>query len=137
MTDETVFTMLFPTNIMPAWPEVEPILRPAVERAGTHTIEDVRKSLLNGSIHLWIQWKAKVEAAAVTEFVPYSTGLRLRVWLGGAADGVEAQWERMADEIMKFAKQNKCIEVETISREGWHRLFPKAKKISCVFRIAV
>lgn len=138
MTHEKTFAMLFPANIMSVWNEVEQLLRPTIDRAGTHTSEDVRKAVLNGSLHLWVQWNpvtSKIEAAAVTEMVPYPRELRLRVWLAGALQDGDADWQTLSGLIANFGKDNKCAALEVMGRKGWKGLFPEAKENATLFRM--
>lgn len=129
--------MLYPANISAAWPHVAPILAPAVERSGTHTIEDVRKSLLNGSAQLWLQWTEKVEAAVVTEIINYPLVSTVRVWLGGAPEPEKGNWAKLNEMIRDFGRLNKCRFIECVGRDGWLKLFPDAEKHAVVMRASL
>lgn len=129
-------TMVYPANIMSIWDETSPLLEPAVSIAGTHSMEDIRKSLLGGLSQLWVQWNAGVEVAVITEFVPYPQGIWFRFWLAGARDGIKAEWERFFTILVDFAKSNSCAGVEDCGRIGWAKYCPEeAKTIGTVRRM--
>ena len=77
-------------NIELAWDQIEAVLVPAIDRAGTHNPEDVKQSLLKGLCQVWIQFEGRVTAALVTEFIKYPKTKRLRIWLAGAEK--RAKW---------------------------------------------
>lgn len=56
----SVFRVM-PENVTPLWPEIEPILKPAVVQQGTHSVEDVRRSIMGMRSQLWVQMR-KVSA---------------------------------------------------------------------------
>lgn len=112
--------MVFPANIEKVWPHVEPLLAPAIERFGTHSVDDMRKVLLSGNAQLWLQWaNGEADAAGVTEFVNYPRGLWLRIWLMGARDGAKILWEEFKKHIMGFAYANHCAGIRHEGRKGW------------------
>lgn len=137
MSNEPIVTMMFPANVMKAWPKVALLLQEAIDMSGTHNIDDVRKKLLAGHAQLWVQWNEGVEACAVTEFVDYPRGLWLRVWLAGADDQEKGRWAEFQDMIVEFAMANDCIGVENWGRKGWEKLhahLPKCKSVAVIYR---
>lgn len=132
---EIPVTMLYPHNISPAWPHIEQVLKPAVELAGTHEMEDVRKDLVSGRAQLWVQWSDGCDAAVVTELVPYPKGLWLRVWLMGAKGEKDVEWNNFENAIIKFAYVNKCQNIELWGRNGWEKRYPQANKELVILRL--
>lgn len=114
-----IFKVL-PAHVMTVWPQVSRMLQPAVDRAGTHTIEDVRKKVITGYSDLWVQCAGdKVSAAMVTEFAHFPKGIWLNMWLAGAAKETpfeDALWE---PHIIEFARFNGCTGIHWIGRKGW------------------
>lgn len=114
--------MVFPANVSKTWPHVAPLLARAVERMKTHDTEDVRKMILSGNAHLWIQWSDGADAAGVTQFINYPKGLWLRIWLAGARDGVKVLWPEFQKHIIEFAHANNCAGIRHEGRNGWMKL---------------
>lgn len=134
---ECMISMVYPANIPPLWNQVEPILEPAIAISGTHNSEDVYHSLMGGKSQLWVQWNGKVEAAVVTEFMPYPRGLWFRFWLAGALKGACILWQGFYDILYKFAQNSFCIGIEDCGRGGWDYYAPHAKKIGILRRIKI
>ena len=132
---ETLVTMVYPFNVAPMWPQVEPLLKKAISLDETHTPKDVLSAVISGNSQLWVQWANKsAEMAVVTHFVSYPQGTRLRVWLGGSKEGAKVDHKKMDDMLVEFAKANRCIGMEIIGREGWARLFPDAEKSAVLLK---
>jgi hypothetical protein len=125
MIKKETITMIYPANVMQAWPHVSLLLEPAVIRDGTHDIDDVRKQILGGQAQLWVQWTNSFDAAVVTEFMNYPKGLWFRFWLAGARYGADVKWEAFFDTLVNFAKENKCHGIEDCGRSGWSKYCPK------------
>lgn len=128
--EDTVITMVYPSNVSLVWPLVVSLLDPALAIAGTHEIGDVRKSIMGGQAQLWVQWtKDKgVDAAVVTEFVNYPKGLWFRLWLSGAQKQAKIMWDKFFDILYEFADKNDCVGLEDCGRSGWERHIPQGKK---------
>ncbi len=128
--------MVHPINITPIWPQVESLLAPALLIAMTHSIEDVRKSLMAGHSQLWIQWRDKVEAAVVTEFKSYPQGLWFNFWLAGAIKNADIWWTKIFEILVDFAKIHKCAGIEDCGRAGWDWYCPnEVKRIGILRRM--
>ncbi len=131
-----MITMVYPSNIMPLWPQVSPLLEPAVAIDGTHSMEDIRKSLLGGNSQLWVQWNEGVEAAVTTEFKSYPLGVWFRFWLAGAKQGIKADWKQFFTILCDFAKSNSCVGIEDCGRIGWSKYCPDdVKNVGIVRRM--
>lgn len=135
--NDTVITMIYPSNINKVWPDVERLLLPAVVKSGTHNTQDVYKNLISGRSQLWIQWSGKVDAAVTTEFMDYPRGLWFRFWLAGAAKGTQILWQKFFDTLYDFAKKSKCVGIEDCGRVGWNKYAPQARKVSILRRIEI
>lgn len=46
-----------PENVTPLWPQIERILKPAIAQQGTHTTEDVRRSIMGMRSQLWVHMR--------------------------------------------------------------------------------
>lgn len=116
---DRMITMVFPANVSPVWPQVAAILKPVVDRMGTHDVEDIRRAIMAGVAQLWVQWSGMVEATIVTEFKSYPKGLWLNVWLFSALKDRkpnEAEFER---HIFSFMEENGCAGVQYSGRRGF------------------
>jgi len=128
---------VMPENVTPLWPQVEPLLAPELAMTRTHTTDDVRRVIMSGLAHLWIQYSDRVEAVAVTEFVNYPLGLSLRVWLGGASSDVRMKRHEFRDVTGRFAALNGCKWLEACGRHGWMKVFPESEYTGVLMRIEV
>lgn len=132
-----IITMLNPTNISNAWHQIEPMMADVLVLAGTHKPEDVRKRLLSGQAQLWVQYDDGVDAFLVTEFEPYPQVTILNIWLMAAKKDKKVEWEKLKEEINRFAAVNNCPVIKVIGREGFARIFPEAKKQATVLTYPV
>lgn len=128
---------VMPEHVTALWPQVEPLLAPELAMTHTHAPEDVRKAIVSGFAHLWIQYSDRVEAAAVTEFVTYPLGLSLRVWLGGASSESRMKRREFREVTGKFAALNGCKWLEACGRHGWLKVFPESEYVGVLMRIGV
>lgn len=121
MEKEAIITMMFPANLSAAWPQVAPILRQAVDRLGTHDVDDIRQAILAGNAQLWVQWNGKCEAALVTEFKSFPKGLFLNVWLFASDPERKPKEEEFEKHIFNFSVANNCVGIRDEGRTGWNR----------------
>lgn len=134
---EPVITVIYPSNITTIWPQVVPLLEPALAQTKTHTIEDIRKSILCGNAQLWVQWSDKVDAAVITEFKNYPQGTWFNFWLAGALKGAAVFWDKFFNTLYEFAKNNGCKGIEDCGRAGWDKYAPQAEKVAIMRRIEI
>ena len=129
---------VFPGDLAHFWPQMAPLLRAAVERAPTHSLEDVRLKLLSGAAQPWIQWaEPVVEAVIVTEFAVYPRGSWVRIWLDGALATVRQRHAAFLAELDGWRVAHGCVGFECAGRPGWARLFPEAKIEGVIMRWTV
>lgn len=121
-------------NIMPLWPQLDPLIVSGLRTVATHDAEDVRRMLLGQACHLWIQWSDRVEAMVISEFTTYPKGLWLRLWLGAALPDAKMRPELFMSELEDWRVTNGCVEFEIIGRTGWGRLLPGARYEAVVWR---
>ena len=124
---------VMPENIQRCWPAVAPLLELALDACPTHSIEDVRKSLLSCGSHLWVNWEGQINFAMVTEFVAYPKGLMCRMWLAGMALGTAVDWDEWRDVITEFARRNGCRWFGLLGRPGWKRRYPDATAMTLMW----
>lgn len=129
--------MMNPTNISNAWQQIEPMMADVCAIVGTHTSEDVRKRLLSGQAQLWVQYAQGVDAFLVTEFEPFPQVNILNIWLMAAKPGRVVEWEKLKQEIGKFAAVNNCPIIKAVCRDGFAKIFPEAKKQATVLTYPV
>ncbi len=110
-------------NIMPLWPQVAPLLERPLAVSVTHELEDVRRMIMSGHAHLWVQWTDHVEAAVVSEFISYPRGLFLNAWLAGSIDG-EMDRLGFVEALREWARLNGCVRLRATGRAGWLKVVP-------------
>ena len=100
------------TSFSAEWLRWAPVLSRAL--AGTHSMADVLGQVLRGDAQLWTD----AEAAVVTEIVIYPRRKVLRAWLaGGAYEGIR----RIENQVVPWAKEYGCQEIQIVGRLGWRR----------------
>lgn len=124
---ESILVRVAIENISPLWDQVAPQLQRSLDLVGTHDHEDVRKLLLIGAAHLWVQWSDRVEACIVTQFISYPKGLWLRIWLAGSSGESEPNWKAFGEATKTWALANQCKRRDIVGRPAWLRLFPGAR----------
>lgn len=113
-------------NIMPLWPQLQPLLARVLPMIKTHNEEDIRKLLLGQMAQLWIQWSDRVEAFLVSEFAAYPRGVWVRAWLAAAAPDAKFSDSGFFVALSDWAEAHKCRGLEGGGRIGWLRKFPGA-----------
>lgn len=111
-----------------AWPELWPLLEPAVRR--TPDKPDVLARLIARDAQLWAVYEDdKAIAAIVTQVTCERDGKRCRLWLVGACPEAARRGSRMrewaADFLCKlelWARSLGCIALWGSGREGWDRI---------------
>lgn len=114
-------------NIMPLWPQLQPLLALILPMMQTHNEEDIRKILLGQMGHLWIQWSDRVEALVVSEFAAYPRGVWVRAWLAAAYPGAKFNGDAFFSALSDWAVAHRCRGLEGGGRIGWLRKFPNAR----------
>jgi hypothetical protein len=97
------------------WARLSPLLIPALERAGTHRLQDVRAAVEAGEAQFW----RGTASVIVTELQVYPLRRVLHAWLGGG-DLAEITG-RMRPEIEAWAVRQGCSRVTIEGRLGWPR----------------
>jgi hypothetical protein len=123
-------------NVMPLWPQWEPLLKRALQGVETHDPADVRRFVLGEQAQLWIQWNGTLEAFVVSELATYPRGTWLRLWLAATAPGVALRDELFEDVLAEFKDQNECRGFELTGRMGWMRRFPESRFCGIIMRTA-
>lgn len=121
MADNSLITMVFPANVAKIWPQVSELLKPEVDRGGTHDIDDVRREIVSGKCQLWVQWNGSCEAALVSEFQNFPKGVFLHIWLFVAAPDKKPDEEMFEKHLFDFAVANGCAGIKHEGRKGWER----------------
>jgi hypothetical protein len=85
---------------------------------GTHTFEDVVRSVVEGRMQLW----PALRGCAVTEIVVYPRKNVLHVFLAG---GEMDQIVDMIDSAVDWSKGQGCSSMTIAGRNGWQRVLGK------------
>jgi hypothetical protein len=135
-TSPNIFKV-WPENVNALWPQIAPLLTPALAVSSTHEPEDVRKAVMSGKAQLWVQMGEHnlVEATVTTEFVDYPSGVFVRVWSAGAHPEHRMNTEGFLPILTEFGHRNGCIGFEAIGRHGWLRKIPQARVEGLIMRM--
>lgn len=121
-------------NVLPIWPEWEPLLVRALRGTETHEPIDVRRMVMAEQAHLWVQWSGRLDAFVVSEFAHYPRGKWLRIWLCAAREDVPLDEEAFVSMLSHCRDANGCRGFEVIGRIGWMRRFPGAQMVGVMLR---
>lgn len=111
-------------SLFDQWAKAKPFIESALEYGkGTHTIDDVTLMVGAGLFKLWLG----KEFAALTEFQAFPRVKCLHVF---AAGGDLTELRGMEDDLIKFAKDNRCKRITLTGRDGWLRALPGAEKMA-------
>lgn len=128
---------IMPENVTPLWSQLSALFKPALAMISTHTLEDVRRSIIAMRSQLWAQMDgATVCSAATTEFVDYPVGLFVRVWLAGSRPDYQFNDGAFFDVMDRWREANGCVGFEAIGRHGWLRKYPRATVEGLIMRYA-
>ena len=124
-----------PWNVPRYWAIVAPLLEPAVEYAdGNLGIEDLRDSLLQGQMHLWVSFRgAQLEMAFITRFNAYQRRRSCQVVVLGGENREHWREDHQA-KIEAWAKQYGCDCLEIWGRKGWIRALPDWRSVYTMMR---
>lgn len=112
--------LVAPRAIEQIWDTIDPLLD-RIADAKVHK-EDIYRLCLDGTWMLWVNRipeTDKLISLAVTEFIEYPQLTNLRVVFLSGDDG---DWLSGISIFEKFARVNKCSEVEIHGRKGWERV---------------
>ena len=104
-----------------AWPELWPLLEPAVRR--TPDKPDVLARLIARDAQLWAVYDDdnKAVAVIVTQITCQSDGKRCRLWLVGGSR-VPAWADDFLCKLEPWARSLGCVALWGAGREGWDRI---------------
>lgn len=112
-----------PALVTHVWHEAEALLRPAMERDGLFSGDDILADLMLGQCQLWIAGNP-IEAALVTAMTGGSNGKRLQLWFCGG----RGNWGDLVETIAEAAHAPLRIE----GRAGWARVLPGFKQVGVI-----
>jgi hypothetical protein len=120
-----------PEHAVLLWPQVEPLLRPALATTeGCYEPVDILAAILKGQMQLWISWNDGVEAAMVTEIIAYPRRRGCRVFLIGGRN-LKRWSEKFSAAVEAYARAQGCSFMEGGARLGWVRV-GGYRNIGCV-----
>lgn len=116
-----------------AWTKISPLIETALARSGKFRSEDIRRSIAERKMQLWVAWSepgaaadAEIEAVAVTEIVDYPLGRAVSIFLCTGRD--RGRWLDHLVTIEAWAREAGCRRIESWSRPGWERVLKGWKK---------
>ena len=121
-------------NVPVSWQYVHDLLEPAAERSdGDYTIDDIYHELMNGTMQLLVwQTKEKITAACVIKIIVKKHKKICTMPLIGGKDMEE--WLKVEDQLVEYARQQGCTQLEGYCRDGWLRVLKKWKKVWTTMR---
>jgi hypothetical protein len=121
-------------DIHEAWLDVKPMLAKATIRSdGDFTPHDVFKDLVMNNMQLFI-WRVngKIEAACVVQI--YIRNNKKICSMPLIAGKSMQDWLKVEDQLIKFAKQQGCCQLEGYCRDGWLRVLKNWRKVWTTMR---
>jgi len=104
------------------WPDVEALLTPAIQTAGSKfEAADVKQNIESGMLVLWLVVDGTKPVAAITTRIIEYPGCRAMAldWIGGRR---MREWLPLAQAtIEQFAAGNGCTHLEGYGRKAWGR----------------
>lgn len=104
------------------WPVVSSLLKPALERGGDSSLDEVMAEVDEGRAQLWIAHRAEdVRMALVTQ----AAGDALHLWLCGGRE--MPSWLGFLDTLKAAAREGGFKRLTIDGRRGWGRVLGWAK----------
>lgn len=95
-------------------------LQIALDREGTHELEDIKRLIYEGKAQLFQNKKALF----ITEILNFPKKKVLNAWLtAGSMDGVH----ELTPIIEEFGRMKGCTEIQMTGRKGWMRILKNAE----------
>jgi hypothetical protein len=121
-------TALSAQRLSEEWARCAPWIEAALERDGTHDLEDVLAMVLADEAQFW----PGESSAVVTEVLTLPKVKALHVWLAGGE--MEELLGKMLPAIEDFARRAGCDRFSVAGREGWERAL-RSKGFSPAWRV--
>ena len=95
-------------------PRIRELLQPALDRSGTHRMQDIEAGVEAGRFQLWV----KPQMVGITEIIDFPLKRVLHIFLVG---GNLEQIKSMHDEVWAWAQAQGCSEMTLSGRPGWSK----------------
>jgi hypothetical protein len=137
--DDVAFYGVLAENVDDVWGEIEGYLIKTLEYSDDkYTIKDIRKSLKNKSMQLWLAYsKGELLSYAITQIQSYPT---MKIFFILYVGGIEMyKWLWCMNVMIDYARESGCQTIDCLGREGWARAIREFgfKKIASVFRLSI
>lgn len=108
-------------NIESVWPSVSSFIDRAIQHCdGKYTKENVKQSLLNRDMQLWLAMSEHIEAVLVTEIISYPAK-KVCTFVFLAGEDFQ-RWSGLLHQIEQWAKSQGCESIELFGRPGWQKV---------------
>lgn len=104
-----------PSLLLDEWERCAPWIQAALDRDGTHELEDVLALVMADEAQFW----PGERSAVITEVLCLPKVKSLHVWLAGGE--MDELLEQMLPVIEDFAKRAGCNRFSVAGRDGWER----------------
>ena len=95
-------------------PRIRELLQPALDRGGTHRMQDIEAGVETGRFQLWVG----PHCVGITEIVDFPLKRVLNIFLVG---GDLEQIKGFQEEVWSWAEAQKCSEMTLSGRPGWSK----------------
>ena len=113
-----------PDHAGQVWPQVESLLRTAMERGGITEFADVKSRVLRGEALLWLAWDGKaIMAAVVTELTTVNGEKFCTITACGGNE--HRRWIDLIEKLENHARDEGCKAIRIWGRPGWKRVLPE------------
>ncbi|MBN9219540.1 MAG: hypothetical protein J0I79_16465 [Mesorhizobium sp.] len=108
-------------QVMPAWPDIAPILARVVGKDGREDLLDVAGGLLKGEYQAYIIVDGPRPVAVAVTQILQTRHEKLGCIVYVAGDGL-TDWLGFIDSVCEWCKAQGCTSVEGTGRKGWERI---------------
>jgi len=123
-----------PNDFPRLWPHLHPMLKEACEwSAGQFSVAGVVEGVMNGEYRpaIFFDDKGKPLAMMILSVSQFPTGKRILEVLLASGSALK-EWLTLQPQLDDYAKENECVSLRMIGREGLQRLMPEWKRTAIV-----
>lgn len=125
-----MFTGVPAEHIDNIWQYVEGEIKRLCDVDGLYAPEDIKKSLKERSMQLWVYAPKDLQALCVTEIITYP---RMKICKVGAAGNKRDDWHGFMSVIEAWAREQGCDKMHIHARKGWAKVLTSFRIPAFIF----
>ncbi len=116
------------SEVQDMWALVQDMIGEALERGGSHTLEEVLDDITSGRGQLWAAWSHEegILGCMITFVVPHPLKTVCRIWMCVGRE--RKRWVHHLATIEAWAKEAGCTSVIAVVRPGWEKVLTDYRK---------